>query len=399
MKTQGKCRALFAYLVILFVAISAGCGGGGGDKPPTGTPPGTEGFIVQAGQVPIVAVFVNETAVLDGSTHSYASTGEPLSYAWSFNDKPPGSNAQLQNATSAQVSFVPDVVGTYMVQLVVTANGVSDRDVALVLVTQDDPNDPNDRPSSGPWNHAGLSSYCANCHDGTYPLDPNGNNIATPKSGDHLSTSNKCQACHTTFGFEIPMYFDHHEIFDNCSNCHNGVLAIGKSQFHDPTSAECDECHNTDQFVELPQNQDGSYDHTSIDKPCTACHNAIVAKGKADKTGAPHLATDKDCGLCHTTIAFKPAFVDHSNITQPCGDCHNGTDAKGQIAGHPVTTNIVDCGICHHTSMPLTFSLGGVFDHSVVDPSVLPCETCHNDNNSIHAPGKQSAGTFEKCFY
>ena len=47
-----------------------------------------------------------------------------------------------------------------------------------------------------------------------------------------------------------------------------------------------------------------------------------------------------------------------------------------------------DCGYCHEIT---SFSLGGVFNHGLIDPSVMTCETCHNDSNSINAAGKASA--------
>ncbi|MCP4389829.1 MAG: hypothetical protein GY802_16160, partial [Gammaproteobacteria bacterium] len=61
----------------------------------------------------------------------------------------------------------------------------------------------------------------------------------------------------------------------------------------------------------------------------------------------------------------------------------------------------IDCGYCHGIA---TFSLDGVFNHGLADPTVITCETCHNDNNSINAPGKASAipthpATIEDCAF
>ena len=45
---------------------------------------------------------------------------DPLSYSWSFTSKPNGSNASLSAANSKTPTFVADVAGPYVVQLIVT---------------------------------------------------------------------------------------------------------------------------------------------------------------------------------------------------------------------------------------------------------------------------------------
>jgi len=85
---------------------------------------------------------------LDGSSSSDANN-DNLSYVWSFDSKPPGSNSSLNAADSASPTFTPDKEGDYIIVLVVndgTVNGESD----TVLITVDLPNNP---PSA----EAGLS--------------------------------------------------------------------------------------------------------------------------------------------------------------------------------------------------------------------------------------------------
>lgn len=55
---------------------------------------------------------------LDGST-SGDPDGDPISYAWSFTSVPAGSLAELSPPDAMLTSFVPDLPGTYAVQLVV----------------------------------------------------------------------------------------------------------------------------------------------------------------------------------------------------------------------------------------------------------------------------------------
>ena len=387
MKAQGRYQTLigcvFSYALVLFVS---GCGGGGGgsDTPPGGNPPPgglslscgsvVSSEVVHADAGDIVGVRVNETAILDGGCSSTTLT-DPLSYTWSFTSKPDASNAQLQNPTSINPSFIPDVAGNYRVQLVVTAGGISSRRAIGSI----------EASVAGHYTgirvHTRYTSQCADCHDGRFaqgdgPVDP-----VLPKVGTHPATSNMCQACHTTFGFNIIGFVDHLEVTGNCSSCHNGVLAIGKSEFHVITTAECDDCHNTTSFLNL--DADGKYDHSGITNGCALCHNGKTAIGTNHITDTP-AKSNNDCSFCHTIDSFKNAYPDHSNITDNCASCHNGTDATGPKVGHPVMS--VDCSVCHSTT---SFSLGGVFNHRV-DPAEQPCAGCHNDNNTINARGKAS---------
>ncbi len=383
---QGPQRALISYFFIfVLTAITVGCssGGSGGDSgTSTGvTPSSTLLLNVQPG--PIITLGVGETAILDGS-YSSASTNEALAYEWSFTSIPHGSNAQLQNSTTVNPSFIADVKGTYRIQLVVSASGVtSQRTVAIVQAGE----------PTGPVIHQNFSSNCTNCHSGDYVVV--GTKIAT-----HLATSNLCQSCHSTFDFASPSFIDHQEVFGNCDECHDGIKVVGKSIFHQPTDAACDDCHNTTSFLEL--NADGSFDHTNLSRLCSGCHNGTVATGMtptiADTPPGTHPDTDHECGYCHTTVTFKDAYPDHTgpSVVGPgitCDSCHaaDGTgSASGQTVGHPDTTSTnVDCDVCHSI---VTFKLpGGIFNHSLVDPTVQPCESCHNDSTSINAPTKSSA--------
>jgi hypothetical protein len=368
--------------------LVAGCGGGPGDgdlPQEQVSAEASRAFEIVARTGPVVAVRVGQTANLS-DLNSYTSSDQPLIYHWSFSSRPDASDAVLQFANTANPSFVADAWGTYMVQLIVNAEGIdSQRAVQLVVATVIP-----ERPT-GPANHEGLSSICVDCHSDELDALPGPGKIPG-KSPDHFATSSMCETCHTPLGFDTIPYVDHQEVFGNCSECHNNVLAIGKSDFHLPTSAECDNCHNTTSFFDLEA--DGSFDHTGITSGCSGCHNGITATGKtptpADLPPGTHPVTNAECISCHTTETFLNAFPDHTGpdvvgagIT--CDSCH-GVSAIGPPSGHPVPA--VDCGTCHGI---VSFSMGGVFNHRLIDSAVQTCESCHNETNTINAPAKSSA--------
>lgn len=394
MLSKKTCRSLFVYLfACMFFVLVTGCAGESGGQP--GTAPestlASNYSELTAIPGPMIAVRVGGVATLDGSGSSVTST-EPLSYSWSFSHKPVASAAVLQGATTANPSFVADVRGVYMIELLVSAEGVtSQRAIAIVVATNEN------ESLIGPFpGHQGMSSNCNGCHNG---VNLNGTGKFLPhKVPIHVATSNMCQACHTPQGFGIIPFVDHQEVFGNCSECHNGVVAVGKSEFHTLTDAECDSCHNTSHFLEL--NPDGSFDHANITRACSGCHNGTVAIGKTPDIDATppgtHPVTTSECGYCHTTASFLNAYPDHTGpaVTgTTCDSCHiaDGTGpAKGQSTGHPdTTTSNVDCVTCHSI---VTFKMpGGVFNHSLLDATVQSCESCHNDSTSINAPTKSSA--------
>ena len=61
---------------------------------------------------------VGETVTLNGSGSSDAN-GDPLTFRWAITSFPTGSGATIANPTATVTTFVPDLAGTYVIQLVV----------------------------------------------------------------------------------------------------------------------------------------------------------------------------------------------------------------------------------------------------------------------------------------
>jgi hypothetical protein len=70
-----------------------------------------------------MTVNLGDTAVLDGSASNDPDHGpQPLTYLWSFVAVPTGSqltNGAISGANTVSLSFAPDVVGAYVLQLMV----------------------------------------------------------------------------------------------------------------------------------------------------------------------------------------------------------------------------------------------------------------------------------------
>ncbi|WP_372870589.1 PKD domain-containing protein [Shewanella sp.] len=79
-----------------------------------------------------LAAEAGQSILLDGSA-SFDADGDSLSYQWALLNRPSGSNSQLSDAASANPTLKTDVVGDYVVQLVVSdGKGNSLPDTVLI---------------------------------------------------------------------------------------------------------------------------------------------------------------------------------------------------------------------------------------------------------------------------
>jgi PKD repeat protein len=89
---------------------------------------------------PDQTVKVGHTVQLDGSGSSDPD-GDPLSYSWSFISKPAGSGAALSNPSLVNPTFVADIVGDYILELVVRDDrgGTASDQVVITAVANQPP--------------------------------------------------------------------------------------------------------------------------------------------------------------------------------------------------------------------------------------------------------------------
>ncbi len=94
---------------------------------------------------PDQSVVAGQAVALNGQASSDVD-GDPLSFAWSFTNVPPGSTAVLQNPTSVSPTFTADRPGQYVVQLIVNDGFVNGAPDTVTIATTNLPPTANAGP-------------------------------------------------------------------------------------------------------------------------------------------------------------------------------------------------------------------------------------------------------------
>lgn len=129
-------RNFLAGLAGAATLLIAACGGGDGGSGANSTPAAPAPTAVASAN-PSRAL-IGTVIMLDGSA-STAPTGTSLSYQWRLATRPDGSTAVLSDASQAQPSFTPDLVGVYEAELTVSTGQASAVARVLVTATTDTP--------------------------------------------------------------------------------------------------------------------------------------------------------------------------------------------------------------------------------------------------------------------
>jgi len=156
-------KIIFSLLLFsLFLSIN-GCKH---DPKPTNTSP-----ISNAGGDQ--TTLVDNEVTLDGS-NSKDLDGDNISYQWSVRSAPEGSNASLSATNVIAPTLIPDMVGIYLIELVVN-DGQTDSPADIIVMTV------NREPNQAPIANAGIDQTVPVGHavtlDGSDSHDPDGDEI------------------------------------------------------------------------------------------------------------------------------------------------------------------------------------------------------------------------------
>jgi predicted CXXCH cytochrome family protein len=217
----------------------------------------------------------------------------------------------------------------------------------------------------------GTPRDCASCHVRGARLA--GSNVVM--APQHLPTQATCETCHNTVTFSGARFNHMGVTRDRCATCHNGVVATGKpmTPVHAGVTTNCGDCHRSSVNW-----MSARPDHRlfTVATNCTTCHNGSTATGKT----ATHIQTTANCIACHTVVTWKPSTWNHSQqpVTNQCSTCHNGSTASGKTANHipyQVLSGVAvgNCDACHRAGYA-NWSPG--YFHRYVTVS-NQCSTCH----------------------
>lgn len=362
-------------------------------------------YVVNTG---LANVPVGLPVLLNGKTQT--------AYAWTITG-PTGSTATLSDASTANPSFTPNVVGKYTLA---ESNSKATIDVyagtwAGAISGQDAKGEP-------------LSANCTGCHSGTVAPDKftawksSGHaeiftqNIDNPSG--HWSAS--CAACHTV-GYSLDVTnngFDEAMAAEKWVVPSHGDVGTWTSMLANyPKTAQlaniqCENCHGPNNGSTLHMN--GTIDTARVSMAadvCGACHGEPPRHGRfqqweeslhADIELASEESGSASCIRCHSGQGFL-LWLKQGDLTKSILGKDGKTNATtAEIAAMGITPDTAQpqtCATCHdpHALGSVTGEANDVILRVQGDTAMLPggfkavnvgngalCITCHNTRNAAH---------------
>ena len=161
-------RTLRLFTASFALTILASCGGGGENSlPPPSSSGGTQNSVPTANAGPDQSSEVGLLITLDG-TGSSDPDGDTITYAWEFESKPSDSQVSLSDGSAQNPTFTADVIGDYVVNLVVS-DGTASSDPDTVTVQISAANQP---PVADAGPDQSVTTGDSVTLDGSQSLDP-----------------------------------------------------------------------------------------------------------------------------------------------------------------------------------------------------------------------------------
>ena len=112
-------------------------------------------------------------------------------------------------------------------------------------------------------NHTSVDQYrCDSCHGGGYTTYG-----ARKKTTEHIPTVADCRSCHTTSSWDSSHVKIHAGVTTGCVTCHNGSYAKGKMNYapgHPVTSDNCETCHSTEASFKCATAYESAVNYASL---------------------------------------------------------------------------------------------------------------------------------------
>jgi len=123
------------------------------------------------------AITIGDTAYLDGSASSDPD-GDSLFFQWTMMTRPSGSNSQLETPGLAQTMFVPDSVGIYKSQLIVTDGFLPGLPDTVQISVESEPPTPNQPPVAIAGTDQVITTTDTASLNGNASYDPEGGSLS-----------------------------------------------------------------------------------------------------------------------------------------------------------------------------------------------------------------------------
>ena len=239
-------------------------------------------------------------------------------------------------------------------------------------------------------NHASVSAArCDSCHNGSYTGEGTKGALGTASYAGHVATTGRdCITCHASAAAAFTSWagavYAHQPSDTNCSSCHNGTTATGKTTPpHIPvTGVQCSNCHTNTAASFVTYTMTHSAVSAAAATPATTVRTRAKApRARWARRRMPATWRRRDATASPATPARPPPSPAGRAAPMPISRAIPTARAATTARPRPATTTPphipmtgVQCSNCH-TNTAASF-VTYTMNHSAVSGS--RCDACHN---------------------